>query len=80
LTHDRGRLARRWGLNAESEITRQILEDPSRPVDEFISKYRKASVRRRFPAEFLPLTLEEALDRGDPAVRKLLTDSRWLKR
>ncbi len=57
-------------------MTRRL---PERLVGEFISRFR-LRVRRSFPGEYLSRTLQEAFDSGDPRVRKLLLDSRWVKR
>jgi RHS repeat-associated protein len=48
-------------------------------VDEFISRFRAASIRRKFPGEFLSQTVEQALRSGNPTVRKLLTSREWAK-
>jgi hypothetical protein len=74
------RLARRWGLNLESDVAREVIDHRAMIVGEFISRFRLARVRRSFPGEYLSRTLQEAFDSGDPRVRKLLLDSRWVKR
>jgi len=74
------RLAARWGLNAESPIAREILENLDLSVLEFVAATRKARVLREMPADMLSRTIREALDGGDPKVRKLLLDQRWRKR
>ena len=76
----RERLAKRWGLRLDSEIAEQVLDNTDMTVDAFIASFRQARVRRSFPGEYLGRTLHEALDSGDARVRKLLLDSRWVKR
>jgi hypothetical protein len=79
---DRGHraLARRWGLNIDSEEVLELLDHVDSQVGDFISLHRKAAILREFPSEFLALTLREAFDSGDPKVRKLLISKRWRKR
>ena len=48
-------------------------------VESFIAQFRKSSIKSEFPAEFLNMTVEEALKSGNTAVRKLLIDSRFVK-
>lgn len=54
-------------------------------ADDFILKYRKASIRRQFPGEMLPLTVEEIQKKAKQGVRaaktawKLLNDGRFKK-
>lgn len=72
-------LAERWGLNAESPTTEEILERLDMTVSEFVDSRRKGSIRRELPGETLDSTLREAFDSGDPKVRKLLLDRRWHK-
>jgi hypothetical protein len=79
VNHDE-RLATRWHLRHESEVTKQILQNTDLTVDEFIARFRMSRVRRSFPGEYLGRTLHEAFESGDPRVRKLLLDSRWVKR
>ena len=71
------KLAEGWGLNADSSTTEEILEHLDMSVAEFVGSMRKGSIRRELPAEALDSTLREALDGGDPKVRKLLLDRRW---
>jgi hypothetical protein len=74
------RLAARWGLNPSSGEARELLENVDASVDVYISVKRKAVVQRRIPSKYVSSTPREALDAGDPTVRKLLLDKRWRKR
>ncbi|MCS3530749.1 hypothetical protein [Chryseobacterium sp. JUb7] len=56
-----------------------ILENADKTVQEFISTHRQGSIKSVFPAEHLNSTVKEALQSGNTTVRKLLTDSRFLK-
>ena len=71
------KLAKGWGLNADSSTTEEILEHLDMSVAEFVGSMRKGSIRRELPAEALDSTLREAFDSGDTTVRKLLLDRRW---
>ena len=73
------RLATELGLNSDSPTTRQLLTHIDMRVDAFISAFRRAGIRQEFPAEFLEMTVEEALRRRDSTVRKLLLDRRFAK-
>jgi len=73
------RLATEFGLNSDSLTTRQLLMHVDMRVDAFISAFRRAGIRQEFPAEFLEMTVEEALRRQDSTVRKLLLDRRFAK-
>jgi hypothetical protein len=88
--HDRGaapasssaettRLAKKWGLNASSPTTQQILSHLDTPIATFIARFRKAGIREVFPSEFLQGTVRDALARGGPRVRKLLLDGRFAR-
>ncbi len=46
---------------------------------EFIAAYRKPGIVSVFPGEYLPMTVQAALDAGKSTVRKLLTDGRFVK-
>ena len=71
------RLATELGLNSDSPTTRQLLTHVDMRVDDFISTFRRAGIRQEFPAEFLEMTVEEALRRRDSTVRKLRLDRRF---
>jgi len=73
------RLARKFGLNIKSEPTRQILNSLDDTCESFISRFRKSSIRREFPKEFLNETIEDALESGNTTVRKLLTNGKYVK-
>ena len=73
------RLATELGLNSDSPTTRQLLTHVDMRVDAFISAFRRAGIRQEFPAEFLEMTVEEALRQRDSTVRKLLLDRRFAK-
>lgn len=73
-------LAKKLGLNIQSPTTRQVLNSLDDKVVDFISKFRKGSIRREFPTELLEngSTVEEAL-RHSSKTRKLLLDNRFLR-
>jgi hypothetical protein len=48
-------------------------------VADFVAQFRKASVLRELPGEFLAQTVEEALRSGDSTVRKLLISGEYAK-
>ena len=73
------RLAKELGLNSDSPTTRQLLTHVDLRVDAFISAFRRSGIRQEFPAEFLEMTVEEALRRRNSTVRKLLLDRRFAK-
>ncbi|MBL7880432.1 MAG: RHS repeat-associated core domain-containing protein, partial [Chryseobacterium gambrini] len=73
------KLAKLLKLNINSPTTISILENVDNTVQEFISTHRKGSIKAVFPAEYLDSTVKEALQSGNTTVRKLLTDSRFLK-
>jgi hypothetical protein len=72
-------LARKFGLNASSPTSQQILNNVNTKVSDFISQFRSGSLRSVFPAEYLDKTVGEALTEGGSTVRKLLVDSRFAK-
>jgi RHS repeat-associated protein len=69
------RFAKRIGLSADDPA----VVNRSMTVQEYIGKFRKGSVLRKFPTDMLGGTVEEALRTGDSTVRKLLTDRRFSK-
>ena len=46
-----------------------------------MARFRRGNIKARFPGEFLQdhVTVEQALTEGGSTVRKLLTDSRFVK-
>ena len=62
-----------------SPTTQQVLNNLDINVETFISKFRKSSIRRVMPGEYLNMTVEEALSKGSSTVSKLLTDGRFSK-
>ena len=72
-------LARELALNIHSFTTRQLLDHLDMRVDAFISAFRRAGIRGEFPAEFLEMTVEDALRSRHATVRKLLIDRRFAK-
>jgi RHS repeat-associated protein len=70
------KLAQRYGLNLNSEKSRQILDNLDMSVEEFVGKYRWGSIKRAPGWTFDGMTVREALDAG---ARKLLTDGRFSK-
>ena len=73
-------LAKKLGLNANSATTRQVLNSLDDKVSSFISQFRSPTIRAKIPGEFMNMTVEEALRSGNTAVRKLLVDSRFIKK
>ncbi|SIO09958.1 RHS repeat-associated core domain-containing protein [Epilithonimonas zeae] len=73
------KLAKALKLNINSPTTMSILENADKTVQEFILTHRQGSIKSVFPAEHLNSTVKEALQSGNTTVRKLLTDSRFLK-
>jgi RHS repeat-associated protein len=71
------RLGAKFGINADSEVGANILNNLNTPVSDFISANRQASIMRVFPRELLDGTVAQAL--GDSTARKLLLDSRFAK-
>jgi RHS repeat-associated protein len=71
--------ARDKNLQANSPTTRTLFENRFTRVTDFISKFRRASIRERFPSEFDDETIEDALSSGNSTVRKLLTDGRFTR-
>lgn len=60
---------------AEGALTRALMRRQGLTADEAISKYKQASVRRVFPAQFVPAKLEpieNAAASGDQAARRAL--------
>ena len=78
-TADEVKLAQKVGLNAKSENTVQLMKAWNMKVADFIGAARKGGIKGEFPAEYLNKTVGEALQSGGTTVRKLLTDSRWMK-
>ena len=72
-------LARKLKMNIQSPTTRQVLNSLDDTVDDFISKFRKASIRSEMPGEYLNMTIEQALRSGNSTVRKLLIEGRFVK-
>jgi hypothetical protein len=72
-------LAKKLNLNINSPTTKQLLENIKLSCSDFISRFRSPKIRGEFPGEFLNKTVEEALKSANTTVRKLLTDSRFVK-
>jgi hypothetical protein len=56
-------------------LTRELMRSLEITADEAISSFKKGSVRREFPAQYLRSTIDELEERastGDPAARKAL--------
>ena len=70
------KLAQKYGLNANSPKTRQLLENLNTKVEDFVGKYRLGSIKNAEGWKFDGMTVKEALDAG---ARKLLTDGRFDK-
>jgi RHS repeat-associated protein len=70
------KLAQKYGLNLNSEKSRQILQDLDMSVEEFVGKYRLGSVKQAAGWKFDGMTVKQALDAG---AQKLLTDGRFSK-
>lgn len=73
------KLAEGWGLNADSSTTEEILERLDMSVSQFVGLMRKGKHPSRAARGGLNFAPREALDSGDPKVRKLLLDRRWRK-
>lgn len=73
------RLERKFNLNLNSPVARQVLNSLDDTVGDFISKFRKPTIRAKIPGEFLDQTVDEALRSGNTTVRKLLIDNRFVK-
>jgi hypothetical protein len=73
------KIASKLGLKLESATSRHVFENRAMTVSDYIGKFRKGSINRVFPGEFLDKTVEDALRRGGSDVRKLLTDLRFVK-
>ena len=73
--------ARKYGLNADSPTTQQLMDKLDTPLTDFISKYRLASISRVIPTQYLDgeTTVREAMDAGGSTVRKMLVDNRFVK-
>ena len=65
-------------LNAQSEASRQVLDNLDLSVKDFVGKFRKASIRSVLPAEVWDMPVEKALQHST-TVRKLLIDGRFAK-
>ncbi|WBQ07747.1 hypothetical protein [Kribbella sp. CA-293567] len=72
-------IARKLKMNASSPTTRQVLNSLDMPVEEFISKYRLASIWGRLGSEVRGMTVEEAITSSKMA-RKLLVDGRFARK
>jgi hypothetical protein len=74
-------IAKKVGLNIKSPTSRQVLNSLDDDVVNFIGKFRKGSIKEVFPSEFLKpgVTVEQALLEGGSTVRKLLTNTRFIK-
>jgi hypothetical protein len=70
------KLAQKYGLNANSPKSRQVLENLDMRVEDFVGKYRLGSIKNAEGWRFNGMTVREALEAG---ARKLLTDKRFDK-
>ncbi|MES5484933.1 RHS repeat-associated core domain-containing protein [Bradyrhizobium sp. INPA03-11B] len=73
------RLGAKFGINANSEVGANILQNLNTPVANFIAQNRLAGILREFPGQYLNKTVGQALQEGGSTVRKLLLDSRFAK-
>jgi hypothetical protein len=71
------KLAKKYRLNANSETSKQVLENVNTTCEEFINNFRKASIKSEFPTELMNKTVGEAL--GDSTARKLLISLEYAK-
>ncbi|GAA6622634.1 hypothetical protein [Scytonema sp. NUACC26] len=65
--------------NLNSPTTRQLYENRLLTVEEYISQFRRATIKAVLPTEAKTMTVEDALKVGKIGtinVRKLLTDNR----
>jgi hypothetical protein len=63
----------RWLSARPIELSRSLT------VQEYVSRFRQASVRSQLPGEFLDQTVEQALRSGNSTVRKLLVSGEYAK-
>ena len=76
---------KKFGLDTNNPTELKILESLDIPIEEFIAKDRKASIKRELPREFLDSSLREVLvkakngDKKARTAKKLLTENRFLK-
>lgn len=73
-------LAKKLKLNINSPTTRQVLNSLDDKVSTFISQFRSPGIKGKIPGEFMNMSVEEALQSGNTTVRKLLIDSRFIKK
>ncbi|MDP3146607.1 MAG: RHS repeat-associated core domain-containing protein, partial [Bacteroidota bacterium] len=78
------KLALKLKMNMSSPTTKQVLNSLDDTVEAFIANFRKASIYSEFPGgqggNFAKMTVEEALRSGNTTVKKLLVDTRFIKR
>ncbi len=72
-------LAKKYDLNANSPTSMEILNNMQMTCEAFIGAYRKGSILKEFPGDYLKMTVQAALDADKSKVRKLLTDGRFAK-
>jgi hypothetical protein len=80
MDRDTKAFLRRVGLNERSSTAQVLAEHRRLSVDAFVGEFRRGSIRRQIPSEFLNVTVEDALLSRNSTVRKLLTDERYVRR
>ena len=69
----------RFAQKVKLPVDNPAVQNRAMSVQDFISKFREASVRGAMPGEFMQQSVESALRSGNTTVRKLLIDGRWAK-
>ena len=72
------KLAKKYGLNAKSTTTKQLLENFNMKASDWIGKYRKGSIKSIL-GEVGDKTIGEIFATADSRTRKLLIDGRFAK-
>lgn len=76
---DGERFAKKLNINLQSSVGKNLVDNRSMRVSDFISKYRKSTILGEVPGELLELSVEEALLSKNRTVKKLLLDGRFAK-
>lgn len=73
------KFAEKYGLEATSKISQNILRNLDMPVIKWLGKFAKGDWQERFPRQLLNGTVRDAIASGDSAARKIMTQIRFLK-
>ncbi len=76
---DGEKFAKKINVNLQSSVGKNLVDNRSMRVSDFISKYRKSAILGEVPGEFLELSVEEALLSKNRTIKKLLLDGRFAK-